>query len=245
MLKMFPVFELETSSDCNRVCPTCIRNSHPNREVVSTWFTQQLMPMDTIKDLLGQLVDMNFRGHVCLQHYNEPLMDPRIADIGRYAISLRQFSCVFICTNADYINEQNAKEIDGAFDGMFVALYMSDEAQKPREERLSGWFKTTQLWFTKGLHIPTHFSPDFPTEWLAESHLARPCSEPEKRLIINHKGECLLCCDDMVGNFGLGNIRDKTLHELWFGEKHQRMIRDLEAAGGRRLHAYCSNCPRP
>ena len=40
-----------------------------------------------------------------MQHYNEPLLDPRIAELGRYAKSLGQFKYVFICTNADFINE--------------------------------------------------------------------------------------------------------------------------------------------
>lgn len=244
-MKLFQIFELETSSFCHRTCKSCLRNSHPDRDAVESWFNQKFMPIETIHNLFGQLVEMDFRGDVCLQHYNEPLLDKRISEIARYAKSLNRFNSVFICTSADQVTEESAAELDGAFDHMFVALYMDEEKQKRRSAFLDSVFKKTKLIYTHGTHIPTHFSPLFDVNTLAKDHRDRPCTLPQQRLIINHMGDCLLCCDDMVNNFDLGNIRDYSLHELWFNEKHQQIIRDLEVAGGRKKHPYCANCPRP
>ena len=60
-MKMFHMFELEASSYCNRTCMSCLRNSHPERQAVASWFEQKLMPTETIHDLLGQLVRMDFQ----------------------------------------------------------------------------------------------------------------------------------------------------------------------------------------
>ena len=34
-IKLFSYIDFETNSDCNRVCPTCIRNSHPNKKKIA------------------------------------------------------------------------------------------------------------------------------------------------------------------------------------------------------------------
>ncbi len=244
-IKFFDQFELETSSFCNRTCSTCLRNSIPDRAAVSDWFNQTFLPLDTIHGLFEQLLDMGFDGHVCLQHYNEPLLDPRIIDIGRYVKGLRKFKSVYICTNADYINEGNAAELDGVFDVMNVSLYMDAEMQAIRMKYLNGLFSKTSLYYTQGIHIPTHNSPKFDVVQLSGRYIDHPCYEPPRRLIINHKGECLLCCTDMIGHFGLGNIKDYTLEELWFSDKHQQIIKDLQSAGGRRKYPHCVTCPQP
>src|SRR5688572_7763563 len=104
---MFKILEIETCSTCNRTCPTCIRNSHPNRERLKDWFSPNYLPTTTVEKILTHAWKMRFRGAVCLQHYNQPLMDPRIDAFGRFARRLG-FSNVFISTNADYITEKRA-----------------------------------------------------------------------------------------------------------------------------------------
>jgi hypothetical protein len=54
-----------------------------------------------------------------------------------------------------------------------------------------------------------------------------------------------MCCEDMGGNFELGNVRDQCLRDLWFNARHQQLVRQLQRPGGRRGLAYCENCPRP
>jgi sulfatase maturation enzyme AslB (radical SAM superfamily) len=244
-IPLFKRLEIETCSMCNRSCPNCIRNSHPNRAAVQDWFQPNLMPAEMFERIMRQACDLGFRGSVCLQHYNEPLMDDRIEEFGRFARGLACFSEVFISTNADYITEARARKLDGTFDMLLIALYLDEPKKTERERWLRAQFSKTKLEFTGGAHIPTHFSPEFDVTSLAQAHVDRPCSLPLDRLIINHRGDMLLCCDDVVGNFALGNVKRQTLHELWFGARHQQIVNDLLVAGGRRKHAYCATCPRP
>jgi radical SAM protein with 4Fe4S-binding SPASM domain len=244
----FPPFwrlEIETCSTCNRGCPTCIRNSHPDREKVKDWFVPNFMPTGMVEKILSDAHASGFRGSVCLQHYNEPLMDDRIEQFGRFAQELGGFFEVFISTNADYITEKRAAELDGIFTRLSVALYMDEPKKKERQQWLQSVFTKTKLEFTGGGHIATHFSPTFDVATLAKAHVEHPCSLPLERFILNHRGDMLLCCDDMIGNFDLGNVKDQTIHELWYGKKHQKIVKDLLRAGGRKKYAYCSNCPRP
>ena len=236
--------EIETCSTCNRTCPGCIRNSHPNRARVQDWFAPNFMPTEMVEKILTEAQEMGFRGTVCLQHYNEPLMDERIGRFGKFARELG-FREVLMATNADYMTEERAAELDGVFTRLLIALYMDEPKKSEREKWLRSVFSKTELLFTGGGHIPTHFSPVFDVKGLAQAHLDRPCSLPLERMILNHRGDMLLCCDDVVGNFDLGNVRTHSLRELWYGKKHQQILKDLLVAGGRRKHPYCSSCPRP
>ena len=245
MNKMFQYLDLETISTCNRVCPTCIRNSHPDRNKIRSWFFPYLLPTEIIEEALDQCVEMGFTGGVCLSHYNEPLMDKRIADIASLVKSYGIFKPIFMNTNGDFLTEELAQSLDGILDRIIVSLYMPEPKKSKRAEWIRSLFRKTDAQpLIQSDHIATHFSPSFDVKSLAEQHINNVCNEPQMRVVINHRQQFLLCCDDVVGNFDLGTFPEMGIEEYWFGEKHQKIVTDLMENGGRRKHPYCSTCPR-
>ena len=245
MSNLFKYIDFETISTCNRFCPTCLRNSHPNREELRTWFVPHLLSIDLIKDALKQCIELGFKGGVCLSHYNEPLMDERLPEIAELAKNYGQFSPVFLNSNGDFLTEQLAKDLDGKLDRIIISLYMKEPLKSERAEWIKTLFhKTHPDIITMSDHIPTHFSPKFPVEELARRYIDNPCREPTIRVIINHRRQFLLCCDDVIGNFDLGTFPETSIKDYWFGEKRQKLENDLAHNGGRRKHEYCSSCPR-
>jgi radical SAM protein with 4Fe4S-binding SPASM domain len=63
-------------------------------------------------------------------------------------------------------------------------------------------------------------------------------------MIVQHDGEVCNCCEDMHGLFGLGNVYRSSLREVWYSERHVRIVTDL-IAGRRERYALCRNCPLP
>ena len=63
-------------------------------------------------------------------------------------------------------------------------------------------------------------------------------------MIIQHDGEIANCCEDTFGAFKLGNVYKDTLEQLWFSERHLRVVEDL-IAGRRGKYKLCRNCPLP
>jgi hypothetical protein len=243
-VKLFNVIDFETMSNCNRVCPTCIRNSHPDREAVKPWFENNYLPEDIIYLALEQAVNMGFEGDVCLSHFNEPLMDSRLPRIARMVKSFGKFRRVFLNTNGDYINEELAGKLDGALDRMIVALYMGEPIKSQRAAWIPTLFKKTEIQIiTESEHIPSHFSPKFDVKGLAEKYKDANCLEPAMRVIINHRRQYLLCCEDVIGNFDLGYFPDTPLKDYWHG-KHAKIEEMLGVTGGRSWHPYCLSCPK-
>ena len=54
------------------------------------------------------------------------------------------------------------------------------------------------------------------------------CIFPFQMLLILSSGEATCCCMDYDGEINLGNIRDKSIKDIWFGEKLSRMRADMK-----------------
>jgi len=242
-LKMFETIDFETVSSCNRKCVTCIRNSHPDKEAVASFFKPVYLSTTIIRHALDQCLEMDFKGKVCLSYYNEPLMDERLPEI--VAMTKEYPWYVFLLTNGDYLTEDLARRLEVAgLDKIVVSLYMDEPIKSQRAEWIKSIFYRTQPEvITMSDHIATHFSPKFDVVALAKKHENNPCSEAEMRVIINHRRQYLLCCDDVVGNFDLGTFPEIGIKDFWFGEKHTELAMDLRETGGRK-HPYCKTCPR-
>jgi len=199
------------------------------------------MPLDLIVDIVIEARNMGFDQTVCLSHANEPLMDPRLPDIARLVKKIGRFRKVICFSNGELLTPDLAKELDGAFDAIHFALYY--DAEK-REQEIRALFKTTKPVFVDPVHIATHYSPKFDVEALAAEYIDNPCYEPQIRIIFNYKGELLFCCEEVASNFDLGSYPEKSIKELWFGEKYQSLVKTLRYRGGRRALPYCSTCPR-
>jgi len=247
-INIFPRLEIETQSTCNRTCPTCIRNSIPDRESVSSWFEKNQLPIETIEKIFVESTKIGFRGEVCLSHYNEPLMDERIIEIAKMARKF-QFSRVFMCSNGDFLTENLANELDNLMDDIGFTLYMNEPTRSKRDMWIRTLFKRSKIkiaHYTDGEHdrMITHNSPLVDASSLAKKFSNNPCHHPQKRMIINHRGQMLLCCDDLVGNFDLGSIHESSIEELWYSEKHQDHVISLMNYGGRKINQHCLTCPR-
>ena len=174
---------------------------------------------------------------------HEPLLDDRIVDIVKLA--KRYFSYVMFCSNADFLTENVASELDGNIDFIGFTLYMNEPNRNKRAAWIRSLFNTTQLDIANSeVRMITHFSPLADIAQLSQKYSNNPCYNPQKRMIVNHRGEMLLCCDDLVGNFKLGTVFEHSISELWFSEEHQRYVTTLTNQGGRKCHSHCMSCPR-
>lgn len=240
-----PVLEIETSSNCNRTCGACMRNSNPDREKVDSWFNDNLMPMEKIKLIFDQAIEMGFKKDLGLSHYNEPLMDPRFVDILKLAKTY-PFRNVFFHSNGDFLTQELAEEIDGLADWITFSIYADSPAKEKRQEQILSWFKDTEVRFTTGQLGLTHYGPSKDLDATINSVINLPCNEPRDRFIINHLGQMEFCCDDLGNNFGLGSVSETVhLRDLWFDSRFQKMMKQLGHEGGRKGLSYCESCPRP
>lgn len=239
---LFNFLDFETIGSCNRTCRTCIRNSHPDRNELASWFGPNYLEEELIYDAIDQALAMGYRGGVCLAHYNEPTMDERLPTIAHRVRSYSGLDTVHMNTNGDLITPELAAELDGAFDFINVSLYMEEPVKSERAAWLPTLFRKTRVRvFTDRPHMPTHFTPAYDLEGMLKIAQRAICHP--RRVIINHRRQYLLCCDDVIGNFDLGTFPEISIEDYWVG-KREKIAQALSRAGGRASHPYCMSCPK-
>lgn len=237
---MFAHIEIETASMCNRKCATCLRQNIPEKHLIQPWHERHLMPWETIARIFAELGELSYTGNIYLNHYNEPLMDERLPEIAAMARQVVPKAAICMHTNGDLMTAERAGQLDGLFHWIVFSAY-DDRNRAEREAWMRRHFKTTPVNMTGGVHMMTHFYPG--AEERAVEFLQHACMEPLRRMILNHRGEMLLCCSDVVGRFDLGTFPERSLIELWNSPKHTEIILNLSEFGGREKYAYCRACP--
>lgn len=243
-MKLFQYLDIETASYCNRRCPTCIRNSHPERERVAPWFDRDAyLPGEIVEEAVRQAKNLGFGGTVILSHFNEPLLDWRLPSL---AEMVREYGLrAAIVTNGDHLSESLANRLDRVLDQITVSLYMDEPLKSQRAAWIRSLFSNTAVeTLIQSTHLTTHYSPNSNLRQLINEHIDTTCTEPQLHCIINHRGQFLLCCEDVVGNFSLPTFPETSLEDYWYGAQHQAILQRLETEGGRRDYPYCSICPK-
>jgi len=237
-MELFKKLEIETASLCNRSCKMCLRVCYPDREKVSSWLKMNYLPIELIFKIIDEAERMQFNGELGLSHYNEPLLDKRLVKIAQYAKNKRIFSKISFCTNGDLFDEQKIKQIDGVFDEIIIS-------RTSEEFKTNNLFKHTKVLFTNKQYVFKHFDPSEKLAQEIQNNKNKPCFMGQTGMYINHKGDMLMCCSDLIGHFELGNVNNLTLQQLWFSEKHKNLLEKLSNDNSRNNYEHCRICPLP
>ena len=165
-----------------------------------------------------------------------------------------------LVTNGDLLRRDDAllEEVKRAYDVVVVGLY--DYKTRPElaaarqywRQRLAG---IADLSFSvigfagarsgESTVVPRALVPSDPRMAVPDFTFANaPCHRPLIRMMVRYDGEVCNCCEDIDGAFQLGNVFQQSLEDLWFSERHVRVVEDL-VAGHRERYALCRICPLP
>ena len=73
-----------------------------------------------------------------------------------------------------------------------------------------------------------------------ENMLYRHCPWARLGLFIDVNGNMLLCCNDFFGNHSFGNVKEKTIIEIWNGEKYKKLRSEINK--GKFNLEICKKC---
>ena len=257
-IRLFERLEIESQSNCNRSCWFCPRTYDRSGKYLDETGKSVLnrMPTEKILDLLDQSQALGFHGLVAFFFYSEPLLDNRNLMLSREARNRGMKP--FLHTNGDVLKRDDSlcKEIKDVYEYIVVGLY-DYETNKQLEDAkwywrgrltgvnlkfsaigLSGARSADSMGIPKAL-VPSDARMAVPDLTFTNA----PCHRPLIRMIIQHDGEFSNCCEDTQAAFRLGNVYQNTLEELWFSERHVKVVEDL-IAGQRETYKLCRNCPQ-
>lgn len=229
--KVFISTDIETYGICNRKCLWCFNNERfPRREV-------GIMADKVWYKIINDLTDINYAGRISPFFYGEPLLDKRLPDLVEYARRKCPYSHIRINSNGDFLDEAIlVKLISSGTDSFLVTNYENNYNEKL--EYLADKYST---------YLQVRRADDFRKsnvggmDQTVNPIVKRPCYRPSEQLVVNWRGDVLLCCGDYYAKHKFGNVMDNNIVEIWFSPELQN-YRKILLAGDRQMVDICRQC---
>jgi 8-amino-3,8-dideoxy-alpha-D-manno-octulosonate transaminase len=185
--------------------------------------------------ILHNLVDMDFKGTISPHFYGEPLLDKRLPKLMKLTREILPDVEIVVFTNGDFLEQSMYDLLVSNGVNKFIVTAHDDDALK----RLKG------MPFIGNCDIVLQSSIDIYK--LNRGGLlyipqvkAECCLFPSEYLVIDYLGNVLLCCNDYLSSNILGNIKSKSVSNIWQSEKYTRIREDL--SNGNYSYGICKKC---
>jgi radical SAM protein with 4Fe4S-binding SPASM domain len=240
MTELFKVINIETRNTCTKACWFCKFGLERQDEA--------LMEMDwpTIERIVYNLKDLNYRGRISWYGINEPLLDKRMLDILRFTKRHCPHAFLSFISNGDLLdagvyenlrrsgldalgvsiyNDKTFEKVNRIKDDRLVLLEMRAPPPGRLENRAGSIRQQPAYEFEDNLR---HFENS-------------PCARPFSMMVLNPKGQVVLCASDMYGDVIMGDVQEQRLEEIWNNERFDHYRRTLTEQGRKSLK-LCQGC---
>lgn len=226
---------IETTGFCNRKCYFCFNNDRfPKRE-------QGLMQEETYKKIIDELALLKFSGRLSPHSYGEPLLDKRLPAFIDYARKRLPFCFIDIHTNGDFLNEDLLVTLLNKGVDHFLITNYDDDDEKPLLKDLAHRYPfQVTLRSYKDFGMVDRAGEIFG----GGKTLKDPCLRPSSAMVVNWKGNVVLCCQDFYARYSFGNIKEKGLWSIWNDPRFVEYRNHLRM-GNREVATICVHCDDP
>ncbi len=232
---MFRDVSIEISSFCNRKCKACPVSISPRKE-------KEYMEEHVYDKILNELGRINFYGRIALHHFNEPLADKNIVAKVRKASTLAPKAAIEIRSNGDYLNNILLRElVDAGLNTLNITAY--EERTYSKIEKIASLASDRENKVLKVQRVPQLIGNRAGS--LDNTSISKPliadCFLPSKHMVINYKGEVVICSNDYYGKVVLGNVAQKSLMDIWQSDDFNNIRRILKRKDRSKI-TTCTHC---
>ena len=216
---LFHTVELETNTLCNRRCVYC-----PNIKYTRGDY---FMNEDLFKKIVDDLSSMGYNGRIRPHFYGEPLLDKRLPKLVRYTRKKLPKANIQIFTNGDFLsNKFFIQLLKEGVDKFIVTTHDSESDNKimmlinslnSKDKKRIHYQKNDEIYMmNRGglLNI--------------EPVRAHCCNYPSNYLIINFKGEVILCCNDYFCKYVFGDLKKEKILDVWNKPELKKVREELQ-----------------
>ncbi len=233
---MFKAVELEVNGACNRACGYC-PNSFAKRPKGD-------MDEALFRKIIDELAEIDFDGRVSYHFYGEPMLDQRLPDFVEYTRKHVPRSYTEIYSNGDYLNVENFRYyVERGLDKFLITQH--DSIMTPALQEIMDTISEDEK-----EHITIRFAKDrnlinrsglITNLQIINEPLKSACDWPLNIMVITMTGNVVLCCNDYFETEVIGNVREKSLREVWTDPRYVN-FRAALSRGDRTVSKLCKDC---
>jgi radical SAM protein with 4Fe4S-binding SPASM domain len=187
--------------------------------------------------LLQQLVQLGFSGEINFHFYAEPLLNKRLAWFSAQAKEQLPKSTIVLYTNGDFLSAARYRQLRESGVDVFYVTRHDDDVP----DWLLPLLAERDVVLDYGSKIKLNNRGGYlgpPKDPRVHSF---PCVYPSLAIIVTIDGNILPCSCDFDEKMSFGNIKERSLHEIWNSERAVSFRRSV-LAGHRSQYDLCRNC---
>lgn len=259
-----PLFEavfFELRTRCNGQCSFCAASVQNDQR------PDQTMPFDLFRKVVEDLADLDYSGRVAFHVHSDPLM---VQNLDRYVGFAREKlpqAWLQILTNGKALNDKRGNALLGAGINELTVNHYTDDLAAPlptnivqfREEIIPRYYSSEEVAEGYGpdggpavfrfninrrrqTEVLTNRAGTAPNKVaLTGENVFGFCVYPFTQLNITVDGEVSMCCHDFFFQEAVGNVRDRSVMEIWHGAPFRR-VRDELLRNDRSRNRICRRC---
>ncbi|MFC1483903.1 radical SAM/SPASM domain-containing protein [Candidatus Neomarinimicrobiota bacterium] len=241
-------------NQCTRSCAFCrfglkkYSNEPPHK-----------MPDSIIAKIIKELKSIDYTNSIGIGRYSEPMMDDRLESI-LLMMSAELPDCkIHFITNGDLATGEKLEALCGipTLRRISMSVYDSEEQYirfknmvSECGENVHAKVRLDRKFAFEDFHVVNKIGelsvkPDYRLkEWGRSAEPGLLCTEPFRRMMINHDGSVPMCCnilDFAHEDYVMGNVNNESIMEIWSGERLST-IRNKMTKGGLRSLDACKKC---
>lgn len=222
----------ETWGACNRSCTFCFNNKSFEQRKIG------IMPEETWYSVIDQLSEIGYKGRLSPHFYGEPLLDKRLPSLLSYARKKMPQCYIRISSNGDKLNRKIIDDLRNA--GINLLFITSYDKENPKDlvEMVKDNSDICALRNFKDVLIVNRAGALYEPGEL----INKPCIRPARQLVIDWKGDVLMCCNDYYSKRIHGNVRNEKLLDIWNKKEYINFRKQMAKKKSRHDVEECKHC---
>lgn len=237
------VVNLETINRCNSTCSFCTANKNAEKR------PYKKMDEALFYNIINQLRDWGYKGHLTLYGNNEPLLDPRLVEFHKYCRKQLPDCFIFLSTNGLILTVEKVKEIIPYVNQLIINNYCRDmklhdnvreiyEYAKSHPEEFKDVELLIQMRYMDA--VLTNRAGSAPNKKNNRKIIRETCLMPYTDMFIFPDGRMGICCCDNFETTNLADLNVTPLKEAWNSAEYQKLRQAIRTSRGD--YSFCKYC---
>lgn len=237
------VVNLETINRCNSNCAFCTANKYAEKRPYCR------MDDGLFYNIIDQLADWGYKGHLTLYGNNEPWLDTRIVEFHKYCREKLPDCFIFMSTNGLLLDIDKVKSVIPYVDQLIINNYcenmkLHDNVQeiynyaKAHEDEFEDVELLFQMRYAKA--VLTNRAGSAPNKKNTQKVINETCLMPYTDIFIFPDGRMGICCCDNFEATTLADLNTTPIKEAWNSEEYQKIRTAIKES--RADYPFCKYC---